>query len=119
MTLGRELQWLACLPEQLINLISIDVDKFFTGKRILFIAPKFFGYEKEIKSRLESLGAHVDFYDDRPSNSAFSKIAIRLMPMLQRRRIRDYFSAIVESSAVDYDFVFIIKMECMPSDILR
>lgn len=95
------------------------MEKFFANKRILFIAPHFFRYEQEIKKRLESLGAHVDFYDDRPSNSALTKIVIRLMPIFQRKRIRDYFSTIVENSTNDYDFIFIIKMECMPLDILR
>jgi len=94
------------------------VETFFGGKKILFIAPKFFGYEREIKNRLESLGAQVDFYDDRPSNSAWSKFAIRMIPQTQQGKIRKYFSVLLEKYSNDYDFVFIVKMECMPVEIL-
>lgn len=94
------------------------MENFFGGKKILFIAPNFFGYEREIKNRLESLGAQVDFYDDRPSNSAWSKFAIRMIPQTQQGNIRKYFSILLEKYSNDYDFVFIIKMECMPIDIL-
>ena len=94
------------------------MEHFFHGKKILFIAPAFFGYEKEIKKRLESLGARVDYYDDRPSTSAWSKIAIRVMPAIENRRVREYFGKLVKETATDYDFVFIIKLECMPLDLL-
>lgn len=100
-------------------MIDLDiVENFFGGKKILFIAPKFFGYEREIKNRLESLGAQVDFYDDRPSNSAWSKFAIRMIPQTQQGIIREYFSVLLEKKSNDYDFVFIVKMECMPVEIL-
>ncbi|MFJ2989755.1 hypothetical protein ACIPF8_17965 [Collimonas sp. NPDC087041] len=94
------------------------VENFFCGKKILFIAPKFFGYEREIKNRLESLGAQVDFYDDRPSNSAWSKFAIRVIPQTQQGKIKKYFSALLEKHSSGYDFIFIVKMECMPAEIL-
>ena len=94
------------------------MEKFFSNKKILFIAPAFFGYEKEIKCRLKNLGASVDYFDDRPSTRAWSKIAIRVMPRLQRREVRTYFHDLLRRSRSDYDFVFIIKLECMPLDIL-
>lgn len=94
------------------------MEKFFKDKKILFIAPAFFGYEKEIKKRLESLGASVDYYDDRPSAHAWDKIAIRVMPGLVNRTVRAYFNDILARSERDYDFVFIVKLECMPLDIL-
>jgi len=94
------------------------VEQFFKDKKILFIAPAFFGYEKEIKNRLEALGSSVDFYDDRPSTRAWHKIAIRVMPSLVKGAVRDYFNEILKRSDRDYDFVFIVKLECMPVDIL-
>lgn len=95
------------------------MENFFNGKKILFIAPAFFGYEREIKKRLEELGAHVDYHDDRPSTSAWSKFAIRVMPRTQQQAIHRYFSVLLDSNHGNYDFVFIIKMECMPADILQ
>ena len=95
------------------------MENFFNGKKILFIAPAFFGYEREIKKRLEELGAHVDYHDDRPSTSAWSKFAIRVMPRTQQQAIHRYFSVLLDSNHGNYDFVFIIKMECMPAAILQ
>ena len=48
------------------------------GRKILFIGPKFFGYEIEITKTLISLGAKVDFYDERPKNSFLVRVFIRL-----------------------------------------
>lgn len=95
------------------------MENFFSGKKILFIAPAFFGYEREIKKRLEQLGAQVDYYDDRPSTRAWSKFAIRVMPSTQKKAIHRYFSVLLDNNHGNYDFVFIIKMECMPADILQ
>jgi hypothetical protein len=97
----------------------MKLDHFFDGKKILFIGPRTFGYEREITARLEQLGATVEYYDDRPSAKATIKAAIRLFPQLVRRQIRSYFDAILENVQNDFDFVFIIKLECMPLDILE
>ena len=42
-----------------------------SGKRILFMAPKFFGYETEIARALAARGALVDLLPDRPFGSPF------------------------------------------------
>lgn len=47
-------------------------------ERILLIAPKYFGYEKEIVRQLESGGAAVDFLPDRPFSSPLLKAVTRL-----------------------------------------
>jgi len=95
------------------------MEHFFNGKRILFIGPKTFGYEREITARLQQLGARVEYHDDRPSDKPVVKVAIRLFPLLIQRPVRAYFEKILSNAANDYDFVFIIKLECMPLDILR
>lgn len=111
---------LVFLQGQFLEKIDLNiVEKFFVGKKVLFIAPAFFGYEKEIQKRLQSLGASVSYFDDRPSGRAFSKIAIRVMPRIQEKEIRRYFNSILENAGSDFDFVFIIKLECMPLDILE
>ena len=95
------------------------MEHFFDDKRILFIGPKTFGYEREITARLQALGAHVVYHDDRPSDKPTIKAAIRLFPALVRRQVRTYFERILANADNNYDFVFIIKLECMPLDILR
>ncbi len=44
-----------------------------TGKKILFIGPETFNYEKEIVREMEKLGAEVVFRSDKPSNSFIFK----------------------------------------------
>jgi len=85
-----------------------------TGQRVLFIAPRFFGYEKEIQYELETAGYQVTWRDDRPSSSALMKAMIRFRPELVTRMINDYFDGIVEQAkATAYDVVFIIKGEAL------
>lgn len=91
----------------------------FSGKKILFFAPKFFGYEHAIKLKLESLGAEVDFFDERPSNTTWFKSCLRVCRWMVRHIIRKYFTGIINTLPVNaYDFVFLIKMEAMPKDCL-
>lgn len=47
------------------------------GQRVLLIAPRFFGYEEEIRAELIERGAVVDFVLDRPFSSAFMKALAR------------------------------------------
>lgn len=48
------------------------------GKKILFFSVQTFNLEKEIKKTMEENGAVVTYYDERPSNSNFTKGIIRL-----------------------------------------
>jgi hypothetical protein len=97
-----------------------DKSRDFKGKHILFFAPKFFGYETAIKEKLEELGAKVDFFDDRPSNSTWVKSIIRLNRRFVHIRIHKYFSQIISNLPFNgYDFVFFIKMESMPRYLLE
>ena len=40
-------------------------------KRVLFIGPRFFGYENEIIKTLEQFGATVDYYEAAPDQRSF------------------------------------------------
>lgn len=76
------------------------------GKKILFISPKFFGYEIEIKNKLESLGAKVDFFDERPNNTFLVKAFIRLNKKVLANKIDKYYSELInKTKSIEYDFV--------------
>ena len=47
-------------------------------KRLLLIAPVFFGYYKDMILEAEKLGYHVDYLCDAPSNSNISKALGRI-----------------------------------------
>ncbi|MBM4764481.1 hypothetical protein [Bacillus sp. B15-48] len=92
----------------------------FSGKRILFISPKFFGYEEEIKMKLESLGSVVDFYDERPKNDFLTKALIRVNRNLLARRNANYYNEIIaKTKNRDYDAVFIIRGEVISKNNIR
>lgn len=90
------------------------------GMRILFVAPKFFGYEKLIKEELERLGCRVDWHDDRPASTALVKALIRFRPELVSYMSKNYFDHIIDDSrGKNYDVVFVIKGEALSVERLQ
>lgn len=85
------------------------------GKRILLISIKFFNYENLIKQELEEMGAIVDLYDERPSNSFLSKAIIRFKKAFYARKINQYFKSICsEIENTKYNYFLLIKGEATP-----
>lgn len=82
------------------------------GKKILMFGPDFFGYREKIAEELIAMGAQVDLYDERPSNSAFCKIMLRSNLKLYRPVVTKYYRQVIaENRGKDYDYVFVIKSE--------
>ena len=85
------------------------------SKKILLFSVSFFNYEKIIGERMKELGAHVDFYDERPSNSIFVKGLIRLKRELYKVQIDKYFKRILgDIKNKRYDYFLLIKGEVVP-----
>ncbi|RBQ29233.1 lipopolysaccharide biosynthesis protein [Aliarcobacter vitoriensis] len=82
-------------------------------KTVLFLAPNFFGYEIEIKKKLENFGAKVIYFDERPKNDFFTKAFIRLnLKSIISKRIEDYYKNIVEATKYEnIDYLFLIAPE--------
>lgn len=92
----------------------------FQGKKILFISPSFFNYEEAIKNRLLKQGALVDYFDERPSNSIWSKGIIRINPKLYKKKIEKYYQTIQEKIKDEkYDYFLLIKGESIPFAFLE
>lgn len=92
----------------------------FNNKKILFISPRFFNYETAIQKRLIELGAKVDFFDERPSNSIISKGVIRVYPRLFHLKIKQYYQQILKKIETEkYDFLLLIKGESVPFEFLE
>ncbi|WP_157351612.1 lipopolysaccharide biosynthesis protein [Aliarcobacter butzleri] len=83
------------------------------GKTVLLLAPKFFGYEIEIKKELENLGARVIYFDERPKNDFFTKVFIRLnLKKLIKNDIEKYFRNIINfTKDKSIDFLFLVSPE--------
>jgi hypothetical protein len=89
-------------------------------KKILLFVNKLFGYEHDIKSKMEQMGAHVDYFDERPSNSFIAKAIIRINRNLFSRRIESYYKNICKQIEFqNYDYIIFIKGESVSKDTLR
>ncbi|MDB4417781.1 hypothetical protein N9262_00860 [Akkermansiaceae bacterium] len=84
-------------------------------KRILYIGPKFFGYEVEIQKTLRALGGKVDFFDDRPKNTFCVRVLIRLkLKIVVAPIINKYYKNVYKRvSKKKYDYVFVISPETL------
>ncbi|BCA29875.1 CgeB family protein [Metapseudomonas otitidis] len=87
------------------------------NKRVLFIAPQFFGYEQEIRAELERRGAKVDFLLDRPFQSAFLKAVTRWRRQWVMGAAERYYEQHIDLSG-DYDYVFVINGQTLSERIL-
>ena len=79
-------------------------------KNVLFIAPTFFGYYKEIVKSLEKKGNNVDYICDIPSSSNVYKAISRVKRKWTKGIVNKYFSKKVIPLITDkqYDYIFII-----------
>lgn len=91
------------------------------GKKVLFICPSFFGYEKEIEAELRLLGTTVDFYDERPFRSSILKIINRLnFKKLIRKKIEHHYNSILAMADIKkYDILFVVNPETMSVDFIK
>ena len=87
---------------------------------ILLISPVFFSYSDIIKSEIEKKGFSVDFFDDRPPLSTFSKALIRKFPFLFNLKIKKYIDHIIYKSKKKYSKVIVILGQLFDKqDIVR
>lgn len=91
------------------------------GKRVLFISPSFFGYEHEIVSQLESMGAIVQYYDERPFSSSLAKICNRVnFKFFIKKTIQHHYEKILKAAADDaFDYFFVISPETMTANFVE
>lgn len=83
------------------------------GKKVLFFAPgtvNSYGYE--IKKVMESYGAEVKIYEERPSESTLLKIFFRVCRGCVSWYIKRYVDNIIKENLQDnFDYIFIIRGE--------
>ena len=93
---------------------------FLQGKRILFFSAHLFGYQNDIRLAMESVGAIVDYYDERPANNLLVKGVIRINRNLLAGYINHYYNKIIkETLQKEYDYVFFIKGESISASNVR
>lgn len=91
-----------------------------TGKRVLLIAPRFFGYDLAVRAELQRRGAEVILVSDRPFDSPLLKAATTharglMMPLAYasyRRVLQEFVSA-------PFDLVLVIVGQTVGPRLLR
>jgi hypothetical protein len=96
----------------------MDTLESLMNKRILLLAPKFFGYEAEIRNELERRGAIVDWLQDRPFDrpamTALAKLNSQLtMPFVDRLHSK----MINQYAASEYNIILVVNGQTL-SDFL-
>lgn len=91
------------------------------NKKVLFIAPSFFGYEHDIAEQFIALGADVDYFNERPFTSSLAKIFNRLnFKIFIKRDIEKYFTQISNKAAEKkYDYLFVISPETLEINFIE
>ena len=77
------------------------------GKKILLLYARFFGYDKIVKEKLESLGAVVDLYDARANISTIEKAIKKVDSRYYYKKQRKFHQNIQQGNkGKKYDFIF-------------
>lgn len=93
---------------------------YLSDKKILYIAPRFFGYEQEIAQEMKKQGAIVDMLPDRvfdtPLMTAITKVKRELvLPFADRI----YKEKLIEFSRTHYDLIFVINGQTLSDRFLQ
>lgn len=89
--------------------------KVLENKNVFMLSVSFFNYENLIKEEIVAMGATVDLYDERPSNSFYSKAIIRLKRSLYQVNIDKHYKNIIKKvQNKKYDYFLLIKGEVVP-----
>lgn len=89
------------------------------GKSVLFMAPKFFGYERDIYDELVRRGAKVDMLLDRPFSTPLMTALTRFVPgLIIPAADRLYFQQLAGFGTEDYDLIFVVNGQTLSSKVL-
>ncbi|MCW4461893.1 hypothetical protein OK349_09245 [Sphingomonas sp. BT-65] len=90
------------------------------GRRILFIAPRFFGYDLEIANGLRKRGAHVDWLADRPYDTAAMAALTRFVPqMILPFADRLYDRQLSALGPASYDHILVLNGQTVSREFLK
>lgn len=89
-------------------------------KKILLIAPKFFGYENEIIRVLQHYGAEVSFIQENIDSTFFIQKVINKLPRFISDKMRTYhfISRLKRQDLRNFDYVFCIRIDLFNDNIL-
>ena len=88
--------------------------------RALLVAPRFFGYENEIRNQMVADGWDVDMLPDRPFDASLLKAVARVSPRLTMPAANAFYAREMQRIAAPrYDLILVIQGECIFEPTLR
>ncbi|WP_421270457.1 hypothetical protein [Aeromonas taiwanensis] len=88
-------------------------------KNVILFCPSFFDYDKAIKEELESIGATVHLYDERPFKSIIGRAILRLnMSWIISWYIKMYYYRLLIPLINNVDYLVFINPESISSNII-
>ena len=88
-------------------------------KKVVLFCPSFFGYDQSIKKEVESIGATVDLYDERPFESTIGKAILRFnLSWMVSWYIEQYFFRLLLPRVHDIDYLIFINPESVSSSVI-
>jgi hypothetical protein len=90
------------------------------GKKILFIGPKYFGYERKIINMIKSFGANVDFIQENLKHDNYFYHLISKVPKKLNKQLFDtyFINKIDNFKKKKYDYIFLIRGELISEKVL-
>lgn len=89
------------------------------NKKILFLSPDFFSYDKKIKEAMEKKGFKVFMHDERCIRKPISKALLKVVPFIFCLRSKRYYRKIIdEYREFDFDYILVIRCDMIPKSIL-
>lgn len=86
-------------------------------KRILLVAPYFFGYEERIRDEMVRQGWDVFLHSDRPDETSLVKAAVRINYRLIGHYVKKYYNDIVDRYPEDFfEKVIVIRGEAVSTE---
>lgn len=94
------------------------MDKNYTSKRIMFIAPDFYHYRSEIKLALEEKGYIVDDFSEQPAGKFYRLCKNLFKSKFEKMKIKHLRLMQAYAAAHDYSHLFIIRGEIITPSFL-
>jgi hypothetical protein len=93
--------------------------KILENKKILFIAPIFYGYEKVISEQLKKEGASVIFYPEREDGISYKLVSNFRKNNLKQFQEKYYTNIFNEIKGTKIDYLFVIRGFLMPLSFIE
>lgn len=99
---------------------NTTVTESLQGQRVLFVAPRFFGYEQDLAAELRRRGAEVDVLHDRPFDTPFFKAVTRFGPdLVLGAASRLYRRKLTEYGRTNYNLILVVNGQTVSESILK